>query len=373
MAGSIDACFLYDFDGLVMHATRRFGASATRSKMVLLTGRRFCTLFGMRRLFTGLGFVLFLLVAALSLVIVFGGPGTPAPMPSINDPFRAVDFSDLPPLARFTARDGTSLAYRAYPSAAITPGKGSVVLIHGSSASSSSLHVLAKAFAAAGFQVYSLDVRGHGASGARGQIGYIGQLEDDLADFMHAVSPAQPSTLVGFSSGGGFAVRFAGSDRQQLFQSYLFLSPFLSQDAPTYCPGSGGWVSVGVPRIIALSVLDGFKIHALDKLVVIRFALSDEAKTVLTPAYSYALETNFRPERDYQANLRAMQQPCQVVVGADDEVFYADRFADVFRQAGQNVPVQVVPGVNHIQLTLSPPALAAEIHAVENLQAGRPR
>jgi alpha-beta hydrolase superfamily lysophospholipase len=325
----------------------------------------------MRRFSISLGITLFVMAAALALVIVFGGPDTPPPMPSINDPFKAVDFSDLPPLARFTARDGTSLAYRTYASAAIAPGSGSVVLIHGSSANSSSLHVLAKAFAAAGFHVYALDVRGHGASGIKGQIGYIGQLEDDLADFMHAVSPAQPSTLVGFSSGGGFAVRFAGSDRQQLFQSYLFLSPFLSQDAPTYRPGSGGWLSVGVPRIVALSILNGFKVHAFDHLVVYRFALNDEARKTLTAEYSYALATNFRPLRDYQTNLRAMQQPCEVVAGVDDEVFYADRFAEVFRQAGKNVPVELVPGVDHIQLTLSPAALAAEIHAVENLQTPR--
>jgi alpha-beta hydrolase superfamily lysophospholipase len=327
----------------------------------------------MRRVLISFGVWFIVLVAALASVIVWGGPDTLPPMPSINDPFRAVDFSDLPPVARFTARDGTSLAYRAYPPAATIPGKGSVVLIHGSSASSSSLHVLAKAFAAAGFQVYALDVRGHGASGTKGQIGYIGQLEDDLADFMRAVSPAPPSTLVGFSSGGGFALRFAGGDRQQLFQSYLLLSPFLSQDAPTYRPGSGGWVSVGVPRIIGLSLLNGLNIHALDHLVVLRFALSDQAKTILTPEYSYALETNFRPQRDYQANLRAMRQPCQVMVGADDEVFYADRFAEVFRQAGANIPVEVVPGMDHIQLTLSPRALAAEIQAVENLQAEPPR
>ena len=62
-----------------------------------------------------------------------------------------------------------------------------------------------------------------------GQIAYIGQLENDLTDFMHAVSPPAPVTLAGFSSGGGFAVRFAGSSRQDLFQSYLFLAPFLSR------------------------------------------------------------------------------------------------------------------------------------------------
>jgi non-heme chloroperoxidase len=323
---------------------------------------------GMRRIFISLGAGLVLLVAAFVLVIVFGGPGTPPPMASINDPFSLVYFGDLPPLVKFPARDGASLAYRAYAPKAGAPARGSVVLIHGSSASSSSMHVLAKAFAGAGFHVYALDMRGHGDSGVKGRIGYVGQLEDDLADFMKAVSPVQPSTLIGFSSGGGFAVRFAGSDRQQLFQSYLFLSPFLSQDAPTYRPGGGGWVSVGVPRIVALTILNDFKIHALDNLVVMRFALSDEAKETLTPEYSFALETNFRPLPDYQANIRAIHQPCEVMAGANDEIFYPDRFADVFHQAGQDVPVELVPGVDHIQLSLSPVALAAEMIAVEKLQ-----
>ncbi len=61
---------------------------------------------------------------------------------------------------------------------------------------------------------------------------------------------AQPATLAGFSSGGGFALRFAGSDRQKLFSNYLLLSPFISQNAPTYRPNSGGWVSVGLPRFV---------------------------------------------------------------------------------------------------------------------------
>src|SRR6516225_7388515 len=106
-----------------------------------------------------------LFVAAFALAITIGGPGTPHPMGSISDPFESVDFSDLPPLSSFAARDGTKLAYRSYASMAATAGNGSVVLIHGSSATSSSMHPLAKALSAAGFQVYALDIRGHGASG----------------------------------------------------------------------------------------------------------------------------------------------------------------------------------------------------------------
>jgi non-heme chloroperoxidase len=145
-----------------------------------------------RALIIGLGLVLVI----FALAIIFGGPGTPHPMGSITDPFNSVDFSDLPQLSRFTARDGTQLAYRSYAPATSAPSQGSVVLIHGSSATSSSMHPMAKELSAAGFTTYALDIRGHGGSGDKGQIGYIGQLEDDLTDFMRAVSPSAPVTLL---------------------------------------------------------------------------------------------------------------------------------------------------------------------------------
>src|SRR5436190_19942183 len=278
----------------------------------------------MKRLLVTILIVVAVLVAALGLAIALGGPGkAPPPMSSINDPFKNVDFSDLPKVRYFTARDGTKLAFRAYPAAGGAV-KGSVVLVHGSSASGSSMHVMAKGFAAAGYDGYALDIRGHGDSGTRGHIAYVGQLEDDMQDFVHAVKLAHPSTLIGFSSGGGFVLRFAGGPRQQLFSNYLLLSPFLSQDAPTTRPNSVGWVSVGVPRIITISILNGFGVRVFNDLPVMRFALTKEAESFLTPQYSFALAQNFRPERDYQANISAVRQPLRVLVGQNDEAFYAD-------------------------------------------------
>jgi pimeloyl-ACP methyl ester carboxylesterase len=309
-----------------------------------------------------------LLIAAFAGAIIFGGPGTPRPMGSVIDPFGSVDFSDLPPLSEFAARDGTKLAYPSYPSAAPSPGEGSVVLIHGSSATSSSMHPMAKACSAAGYSTFALDIRGHGASGRKGQIAYIGQLEDDLADFIRAVSPPPPVTLAGFSSGGGFAIRFAGSKQQNLFQSYLFLAPFLSPDAPTTRPDSGGWASVGLPRIIAIGALNGFGIRTFNSLPVLRFAVSENAKAILTPEYSYSLTINFGPQRDYLANLRSIHQPFRVLVGANDEVYYPDRFAEVLKQAGKDTPVTIVPGVDHIQLILSPVAFEKSVEAFKSLR-----
>jgi non-heme chloroperoxidase len=316
--------------------------------------------------------IVIVLVAAFGLAIALGGPGKPLPMSSINDPFKNVDFSDLPERSHFTARDGAKLAFRAYPAAGDAI-KGGVVLVHGSSASSSSMHVMAKGFAAAGYAAYALDMRGHGQSGVKGHIAYIGQLEDDMEDFVHAIRLAQPSTLVGFSSGGGFALRFAGSARQKLYSNYLLLTPFISQDAATSRPGSGGWVTVGVPRLVAISILDRFGVHAFNDLQVIKFALSEETKGLLTPQYSFALAQNFRPERDYQANIRAVKQPFRILAGQNDDVFYADKFASVFKTADKDVSVTLLPGIDHISLILDPSAVQAAISAVESMDHERPK
>jgi non-heme chloroperoxidase len=303
------------------------------------------------------------LIAVLLLAgaIAFGGPGEPAPMGSINDPFRHVDYRSLPSLQTVPARDGTALAFRLYAPAGDV--RGSVLLAHGSSADSRSMHTLAQALAQAGLATYALDMRGHGATGAKGRIGHIGQLDEDLEDLVRAVQPARPLTLAGFSAGGGFALRIAGGERQALFDRYLLLAPFISQDAPTYRPDSGGWVDVGVPRIVGLSLLNAVGVHALDGLPVTRFALNEQAKTMLTPTYSHALAQNYRPPSDWRATIGAVRQPLVVLAGADDEAFHADRYAALFAEAGKPVPVMLLPGIGHVALTLQPLALQAVVAA----------
>jgi len=79
-----------------------------------------------------------------------------------------------------------------------------VVLIHGSSDDGAGIHPLAKALRDAGASVYVPVLRGHGNSGRVGDIDYIGQLEDDLADFVAVLRRLHPNaslSLIGFSSG----------------------------------------------------------------------------------------------------------------------------------------------------------------------------
>jgi alpha-beta hydrolase superfamily lysophospholipase len=229
---------------------------------------------------------------------------------------------------------------------------------------------LAQGLEAAGFIVYALDMRGHGESGRKGQIAQIGQLEDDLEDFIHAVRPAGPRLLVGFSAGGGFALRFAADARRRMFDAYLLLAPFLSQNASTYRPASGGWASVGLPRIFGLVVLNRLGFTGLNHLPVTAYSLAPEAEALLTPRYAYALAMNFRPHNDYQADIARANVPMEVLVGDSDDQFHADRFAAEFSAASPKVAVTIVPGVGHVGLTLGPSAIDATVQAATRLSPG---
>jgi len=304
-----------------------------------------------------------LIVLALATALTFGGPKPIAPLASINKPFDKVDFSDVPPARRFTARDGTRLAWLEYPASGAARDTRRIVLVHGSSSRARSLHVLAKSLSQAGFTVASLDMRGHGDSGARGQVDHVDQLEDDVEDFMRAVPHNGPSTLAGFSSGGGFALRLAGGKRQDLFDRYLLLAPYLHRDAPINRVIESPWVSVGLPRFIALSLLDRIGITAWNHLPVLRFGLEDSIKGQLTSSYSYTLTLAFAPHDDYQRDIRGGRQPVHLLAGSEDELFDASRYASTFADAGRPVPVTVVPGVNHMGLTLDQRAMPAIIDA----------
>src|SRR5476651_1388115 len=182
----------------------------------------------------------------------------PPELASISEARKSVDFSALPALERFQARDGSALGFRHYP-ARDPAAERAAIVVHGSSGSSATtIHALSSALAARGVESYAVDIRGHGASGTRGDIRYLGQLEDDLADLVGEVRKAHPTvplTLIGHSSGGGFALRVAGSAIQNLFSRTVLLAPYLGYDAPSSRPDSGGWASPDIPRFIALSIM----------------------------------------------------------------------------------------------------------------------
>ena len=76
--------------------------------------------------------------AALVFTAMLATPvARPPELTSVSKAARAVDRSTMPPLQRFSARDGTELAYRHYPARGVASEK-IAILVHGSSGSSTS-------------------------------------------------------------------------------------------------------------------------------------------------------------------------------------------------------------------------------------------
>jgi non-heme chloroperoxidase len=315
----------------------------------------------MNKLLIGL-FVLLAVAAMIPLaVIAFSAPASPPPMASMEAPFRQVA-QDFPAPRQFQARDGASLQYYAYPAA---PDKVAV-LVHGTAGPGASMDALAQSLRAAGVTAYVLDIRGHGGSGRRGDIDYIGQLDDDLADFvaqLGAAKSGETRTLVGFSGGAGFAIRFAGGSYGQLFDHYVFLSPILP-GSPALRPSAGGWTNISLPRIITIASLGRLGIHWFDGFSVISYAVSPADARVMTASYSYRLWANFGAALQHETYLKNIRRPAAVLVGDADEQVVADQFAPLLQRLDVNIPVTLVPNMKHADMIAKSQASQAIIRAI---------
>jgi alpha-beta hydrolase superfamily lysophospholipase len=151
----------------------------------------------------------------------------------------------------------------------------------------------------------------------------------------------------GHSSGGGLAVRFAGSRYGNLAHAYILLAPFLKYNAPTMRMNSGGWARPFTRRIIGLTMLNNIGIHWLDYLPAIAFNMPLEYRDgTETLVYSHRLNTAYAP-RNYKADLAAIAQPFLVVAGTADETFIAEEFKTVMSRY-TTAKVTLLNGVSHM-------------------------
>ena len=303
---------------------------------------------------------------ALVVLVMLAVPlQRPPELRSISETVRTVDRSTMPALQRFSARDGTELAYRHYP--ARGPASGRIaILVHGSSGSSVAVHALADGLAARGVATWAPDIRGHGGSGTRGDIGYFGQLDDDLADLVAMVrktAPSEPLTLLGHSSGGGLALRMAGSPMQSLFARTVLIAPYLGHDAPTTRPNSGGWVNADIPRLIALAVLRRIGVDCCEALPVLAFAVPTNSERFVATTYSFRLMRNFTT-RGYRADFAAATRPITIFAGADDELLVAGKYAEAVHAVAPSVDVKLIDGINHMAIVSAPNAVSAIVDDV---------
>jgi alpha-beta hydrolase superfamily lysophospholipase len=308
------------------------------------------------------------LVAILVLtgLILWPVADKPEAFGSITDPFADVDYDSLPPIRFADARDGVGIAYRRYDA---DEARAAALLLHGSSADSQSMHPLASALAGLGITAYAIDIRGHGATGLRGDVAHIGQPAEDVEDFiafMREEDARLPVSLIGFSSGGGLALNAAGQGHAPGIARLILVSPMLGVNAPPSTADNPNapersWAHPDIPRLIGLSILNRFGVHYFDYLPVIVFAAGDSPN--LTPVYSHRLLTSMNPQ-DTDGLLKAVESPVTLLAGDNDEVFASATYEETVHASRPDAEVMLLPGIGHVGMTLEPAALEAIAAAV---------
>lgn len=266
-------------------------------------------------------------------------------------------------LQTYVARDGSKLGVRHFP--AKTPEAPLFVFVHGSGWHGGGYVDLAQQIAASGkVEVLLPDLRGHGPNPARrGDVDYIGQFEDDIADLISQYrKDGQEVILAGHSSGGGITIRFAGGKHRHLIDRAVLMAPFLKHDAPTARENAGGWAHPLTRRFIGLHMLNMARIPFFNGITAIQFKfpeniLASSQGYTATTAYSYRLNASYAPRDNYFADIAALPR-FLLLVGDREDAFIAEAYEPTMAAITDKGSYQILPGVDHIGLGNSP--LAAE-------------
>lgn len=260
----------------------------------------------------------------------------------------------LSELLTYTARDGADLGYRELAGS----GAGDMILVHGSGWHGAAYEPLARAISdRCGYRVIVPDLRGHGPLAApRGDVAYVGQMEDDLADLMDHLG-LDDAVFAGHSSGGGLVIRFAGGEHATRMTRAILIAPFLKYNAPTARDDSV-WAQPLTRRIIGLSMLNAVGIKALNGLTAIEFnlpetVLATEQGQWATKSYSYRLNAGYAPRSDYLADIAALP-PFLLLAGSEDAAFRPEQYEPVMAAASVKGTYDVIPGLGHLGILDAP-------------------
>lgn len=225
----------------------------------------------------------------------------------------------------FTVRDNKKIfAYRF-----AKQSNNTLILIHGVKSNAYKYNKTAGLLQeATQAEVYAIDLRGHGQSeGNSGDIDYINQYVDDLADIIRTVRKEKPNgkiIIAGHSMGGGVALRYAMEKQYEQPDGFLLFAPLIGHNSPAFPQVRATeniavepFMKIHIERIIGLTMLNEIGNHDYDSLPVLFFNLPE---TVPLRKYSFRANKSMTPD-DYMAGLKAVNKPLLVLIGSEDEAF----------------------------------------------------
>ncbi len=238
-----------------------------------------------------------------------------------------------------------------------------IIFIHGvKSVASDYLKTAGMLQQATQAEVYAIDLRGHGKSyGKSGDVEYINQYADDLADIVRNIRNNKPRgkiIIVGYSMGGGITLRYAMGNYKERIDGILLFAPLIGQNSPAFPQGQDAekdsteaFMKIHIARIIGLKMLNEIDRHEKDSLAVLFFNLP---KGTPLREYSYRANASMAPE-NYIDGLKAVKVPMLVLAGNKDEAFVAEAQQKAILDNSKG-EVKIINGATHESILQNPSA-----------------
>ena len=272
-------------------------------------------------------------------------------------------------------RDGRKMAcHRSSPEHPVAR----LFFLHGSTYNARRYAAIAKTAMQAGIEVILLDRRGHGMSeGERGDVDYIGQLEDDLADIIqHYGTISHLPTIVGGHSGGSMIVlRYLNKYGESAVDGLIIVAPAISRSHEAFRfdrPDSARDYrmryfrdkrSTNPPPESALRhipVMNGKLFWAawclpfLRHRTVLRFPASEKMAQMEGRVlnYSYNMVSSQDP-KNYVEAFSALRIPTLLTIGENDEFLNGEFLPTLFNwhmHPDMDKELIVMPKANHLSI-----------------------
>ena len=188
--------------------------------------------------------------------------------------------------------------------------------------------------------------------GKDGDVDYINQYADDLADIVKTIRKQKPKgkiIIAGHSMGGGVALNYAMQRNKTKIDGYLLFaplighnSPAIQQALPTETDSIEPFMKIHIARIIGLKMFNEIGNHSHDSLPVLFFNLPENMPS---RKYTHRANMSMAPE-DYKVGLKSLNAPTLVLIGTNDEAFNAEAMKKAVSENSQ-AEIKIIEGVTH--------------------------
>ena len=243
------------------------------------------------------------------------------------------------------SRDGTQIAYRAWPG---NQAKLTLAVVHGLGEHAGRYTAFAEAMSRRGVGTFAMDLRGHGLSqGQRGHVDSWAQWMDDIGAFIGEVERQVASEVVplGHSFGGAAILSAALEGNLRNAKRFIVSSPALKAKVavPRWKTGLGRATSRMVPRLALSNEVDAATLSRIPEVVT-----AYRTDPLVHSKISSRLYTEWvAATREVLERAAEIKLPFLILAGTDDQLIDPSGSEELHRRSPEMSELNLLPGRYH--------------------------